>query len=183
MKDCSGVNTMALYGAVYVTAIFLRVSASEKQKKRWMYFLTKLKMQKDNLLTEYSKVKEMFRKYFIEYFMEDELEEDDFKRDDIYWIGGGSTLEINEYYVSFENIKDIIELDIPVATFHDWYNYVLDNEFINLESYFKIRGNGTHEDFVEFQEEQDRMRNSPEHKAETEKVLQELKDKFIKDIS
>jgi hypothetical protein len=52
-----------------------------------------------------------------------------------------------------------------------------------LESYFKIRGNGTHEDFVKWEADQEAMRNSPEYQAETEKVLQELKDKFIKDIS
>ena len=78
---------MALYGALYVIKTGLRVSVYEKQKKRLMSFLTKLKMQKDNLLTEYSKVKDMFREYFIEYFMEDELEEDDFERGDIHWIG------------------------------------------------------------------------------------------------
>jgi hypothetical protein len=50
-------------------------------------------------------------------------------------------------------------------------------------SYVNIRQAGTHEDFIEFQKEQDRMRNSKEHQSETEKILQELKDKFIKDIS
>jgi hypothetical protein len=87
MKDCSGVNTMALYGALFVTAIFLRVSASEEQKKRWMSFLTKLKMQKDNLLTEYNKVKDMFREYFIQYFFAEEFEGFMIEDNDIYWIG------------------------------------------------------------------------------------------------
>ena len=140
-------------------------------------------MNKTNLLTEYSKVKDMFREYFIQYFFAEEFEGFMIEDNDIYWIGWGSTLEINEYYVSFENIKDIIELEIPVATFHDWHNYVLDNDFINITSYFKIRGNGTHEDFVQWEADQEAMRNSPEHQAETEKILQELKDKFIKDIS
>lgn len=140
-------------------------------------------MNKTKILTEYSKVKDMFREYYIRYFFAENFEEYVLNDPDIHWIGGGSTLAINDHYVSFEVIKDIIEFDIPVCTFFDWYDYSLDNDYVNIESYFKIRGKGTHEDFVEFQKEQDRKRNSPEYQAETEKIMQGLKDKYIKDIS
>jgi hypothetical protein len=50
-------------------------------------------------------------------------------------------------------------------------------------SYVNIRQSGTHEDFVKFQEEQDRMRNSPEFKEKLERQLKQMKDDFIKNIS
>ena len=131
----------------------------------------------------YDDVKSTFREYFIQYFFWEDFEESDLNDIDTYWIGWGATLSISDHYVSFETIKDIIKLEIPLDIYFDWYDYSLDNEYINIESYFKIRCNGTHEDFLQFKKEQEERWNSVEHQAETEKILQELKDKFIKDIS
>lgn len=136
-----------------------------------------------SILKQYQEVKDSFREYFIRYLMGEDFEESDLHDVDTYWIGWGSTLAINDYYVSFEDIKDIIEYSIPLDTWHDWYNYCLDDEYINLMSYVNIRQAWTHEDFVKFQEEQDRLRETPEYQAETEKRLQEIKDEFIKNIS
>ena len=131
----------------------------------------------------YDDVKSVFREYFIQYFFAENFEEFIIQDNDIYWIGWGSTLAINDHYVDFETIKDIIEHSIPLNTYFDWYDYALDNEYINLMSYVNIRQSGTHEDFVKFQEEQDRMRNSPEFKEKLERQLKQMKDDFIKNIS
>lgn len=137
------------------------------------------------LLKQYQAVKDSFREYFIRYLMGDDFEENDLHDNDTYWIGDGSILAMNEYYVNLEDIKDIIEHSIPFDTFNDWYwdNVEMEWKTANLVNYFKIRWQWTHEDFLKLQERQEKMRNSPEFKEKLEQQLAQMKEDFIKNIS
>lgn len=135
-----------------------------------------------SILKQYQEVKDSFREYFIRYLMGEDFEETDLLDINIYWIANGSTLSINDYYVDLETIKDIIEHSIPLDVFHDWYWYSVDENRINLLNYINFRQAGSHEEYLAWNEEQDRIRNSHEYQEKAEKRLQEIKDDFLKNI-
>lgn len=162
-------------------------------------FLNKnMNYDKYEIIAHLKHAKDLLAQWFCEYYFE---EEDSY---DYYWIGssGGSvsgcTLWVGDIFVDLDDIVDIMENDIPREVFMSWYSfrvewfdntYTWEDEFdtqiidkVNLKSYAKIRWEGTHDDYVAWNKEQERIRQTPEFKKQCEEDLKKITDKGMEEL-
>lgn len=139
-----------------------------------------------NTVQQYYKLKDDIRTDFIKYFYSDEDGEDaylDYLDDrDIYWIGNGNVLGISDIFINLEDIIYVLEHGIDRWILLDWYWETLENP-INLPSYIKIRADWTHEDFLIFQEHQEKKRNDPEYKAQVDAEMKKIWDEWVEKLN
>lgn len=140
----------------------------------------------NKILDNLDKSKKELAEFFYEYYFQEKPDE----FDDLYWIGWDSCLWVWDIFVNLDDIVEIIRHHIPREVFSDWYDYLLEQWYIdedirdrvNLFSYAKIRGDGTHENYLSFQKQQERIRATPEHKAQVEAELKKIWDEWLEKL-
>ena len=70
-----------------------------------------------DLKEEYAKVCNAYRKLLCEHF--------DIDFDNSFWVGGdvGRVLELNDYYVNFDDVIYLVDNNISFDVFSEWYDY------------------------------------------------------------
>lgn len=131
------------------------------------------------LYSQIQKLKSDARTFFIKYWYEEDFY--DYMDDpDVYWIGDGHVLGCGDIFVSLEDIETIVKNNIPRDIFYDWYWYNVENEDINLVNYNAHRTYWkTHEEIVQWLQDEEKRRETPEYKEETERMLKKLYDEWI----
>lgn len=73
------------------------------------------------LKQRYEEIAEEYRKALIKQFYPD----GEMLCDDSYWVGDeiGGVLEIGDYYISYDDVRYIIDNNIDFTTWDDWYDY------------------------------------------------------------
>lgn len=137
------------------------------------------------IIKQYYKLKDDIRTEFIKYFYLDEEWEKDVYLDylddrDIYWLW--NILFIADICLNLEDVIYCLEHNVGRWILLDWYWETLEDP-INLPSYIKIRADGAHDDYIKFQEAQEKLRNDPEHKAKVEAELKKIYDEGIAKIN
>lgn len=137
------------------------------------------------IIKDYYKLKDNIRIEFIKYFYQDEEWEKDVYLDylddkDIYWLG--NILAISDAFFKLEDIIYVFEHKIDRWILLDWY-WEPNPDNVNLENYIKIRADWEHEDFLKFQEAQEKLRNDPEHQKKVEAELKKIWDEWIDRIN
>ena len=72
------------------------------------------------------------KQWIVEYF---ELSEEDIEDGiDYTWIGDdtGFIFEFADMFIGFNDILDCYKHNISKEDFHNWYQYCLDNQFVNI---------------------------------------------------
>jgi len=70
--------------------------------------------------------------WIIKYF---ELFDEDFEDGiDYTWVGDdtGFIFEFADYYVNFSEVLDCYKHNVSKDQFHNWYEYCLENQFVNI---------------------------------------------------
>jgi len=128
----------------------------------------------------YKNLQEELLRWMCKYYFE---EPDEIDIRESYWIGGGTILWISDIFVNMEDIIYLATNNVPRDTFCDWYWHTVENHDnhlrCNIQSYIKLRGDWTHEEFIKFQEDQHAKRQAPEYKKKVKEELEKSWDDGI----
>ena len=126
-------------------------------------------------------------------FMRKMYDSDMIEKSDFYWIAWDptGTAEIYDTYWSLGNMYEVLDKDYPKEDVWNWYWYTTENcddriWYLNLDYFctvykgYKWNLSDIYKREVEARNKNTAYWNSPEWKAETDRVCKEMTDNFIK---